>query len=691
MTYACPMHPEIRRDAPGRCPECGMELLPMKAGARAHAGPAMGDKHEGHSTGMFARRFWVCLALTVPVVLYAPIVPALSGWRPPASPGSAWIPPALASVVFFYGGWVFLVGGFRELRARKPGMMTLISIAVLAAYLFSLWSTLSGGMETLYWELATLVTVMLLGHWLEMRAVGSTSGALRELAKLLPDTAEVLRDGIPSRIPLAELRESDRFLVRPGGKFAADGEIEDGASDVDESAVTGESRPVRKERGARVVAGTVNGDGALTVRVTGIGERTFLAGIVRLVAEAQASKSRLQVLSDRAASVLTFVAVGAGAATFFAWASVAGPAFAVERMVAVLVIACPHALGLAVPLVASISTTLAAKNGFLVKRRLALEAARNVDVVLFDKTGTLTRGAYGVTRVWTARPGGEDEVLALAAAVDAPSEHVVAKAIVEAARARGLVLPAVERFERLPGQGARGFVDGREVRLGGAAILPQGVALPPPEIAAAISEGQTVVYLLRDGGTVGAIALSDVIRPESLQAVAALKGMGVSVGMVTGDSEDVAGRVAEELGIDEVFARVRPGEKAGKVKALQDKGRRVAFVGDGVNDAPALAQADLGIAVGAGTDVAIESADIILVRNDPRDIPKIIRLSRFTYAKMLQNLFWATGYNFLAMPVAAGVLASRGILLQPAVSALLMSASTAIAALNALLLRKKAL
>lgn len=685
------MHPEVQRDAPGRCPECGMELVPMKE-KKEHGAHAASNKHEGHSTMQFARKFWICLVLTAPVVLYSEIVPTLSGWRPPAFPGSMYIPALLASIVFFWGGGVFLLGAFRELRGRKPGMMTLIALAVVAAYTFSVWSTFTGGMETLYWELTTLITVMLLGHWLEMRAVSSTSGALKELAKLLPDEVEVLRNGTPTKIPLSELRENDFFIVRPGGKIAADGVIEDGESDVNESMVTGESRPAKKTKGNPVIAGTVNGDGALTIRVSQLGDKTFLAGVMRLVADAQASKSKLQILSDRAAMVLTYVAVAVGLTTLIAWWIASGPALAVERMVSVLVIACPHALGLAVPLVASISTMMAAKNGFLVKQRLALEAARNVDLVLFDKTGTLTKGEYGVDRVWGLEIS-EDETLALAAAVDASSEHVVARAIVARAKERGLTIPVAEAFQRVPGKGVAARVAGREIAVGGeTAITTQSrTSVAWNDIKAENAKGKTIVYVLEGEKILGAFALADVIRPESREAIASLKAMGVNVGMVTGDSEDVAAWVAAELGIDEVFARVLPGDKAGKVQMLQEKGHVVAMVGDGINDAPALTQADLGIAIGAGTNVAVESAGIILVKNDPRDIPKIIRLSRLTYSKMMQNLFWATGYNIVAMPLAAGVLASRGILLQPALAAVFMSLSTVIVAVNALLLRRKKL
>ncbi len=677
MTYACPMHPEVRRDAPGRCPECGMELLPVKETAHAAHEMTAPDKHEGHSLAMFARKFWISLALSIPVIVFR---------------DARWPAAILGSIVFFYGGWVFLQGAVRELRVKLPGMMTLIGLAIVAAYAFSVYATISGKGSPLYWELTTLITVMLLGHWMEMRAVQSTSGALKELAKLLPDTVEVLRDGKAATIPLSGLLAGDRFLVRPGGKVAADGVVDEGTSEVDESMVTGESRPVKKGPGGAVIAGTVNGDGALTIRVTNIGEKTFLAGVMRLIAAAQASKSKLQILSDRAARWLTAIAVISGGVTLIAWVFVAGPAFAVERMVAVLVVACPHALGLAVPLVASISTTLAARNGFLVKQRLALEAAREVGVVLFDKTGTLTKGEYGLNRAWDIGLG-KNEALALAAAVDAKSEHVIAKAIVEAAKSRGLSFPAASDFKRVPGKGTRASVNGKTISVGGRSMLEDVGAAVPADVQTVLDEeqkkGRTIIYVLEEKRLLGILALSDVIRQESREAVTTLKSMGVKIGMITGDSEDVAAWVAKDLGIDEVFARVLPGDKAAKVRLLQEKGLKVAMVGDGINDGPALTQADLGIAIGAGTNVAIESAGIILVKNDPRDIPKIIELSRLTYAKMIQNLFWATGYNVVALPLAAGVLAFKGIILQPALAALFMSLSTVIVAVNALLLRRK--
>ncbi len=686
------MHPEVVSDRPGICPKCGMKLLPA-AGKRPAAGP---DRHAGHTVGMFARRFWVCLVLTAVVTLYSGILKTLFGFEPPAFPYSAWLPPVLGSVVFFYGGWVFLAGAWRELRARQPGMMTLIGLAVTVAYVYSLYALSRGG-ETLFWEQTSLVTIMLLGHWIEMRAVSGAQGALAALAKLLPDTAEVVSGGGTRTIPLAELRVGDVVLVRPGGKIPADGRIADGSSQVDESAVTGESRPVPRSKNDAVVAGTINGDGALEVEVTKIGADTFLAGVMRLVTEAQSSRSRLQLLADRAAFYLTVVAVVSGAATFLAWfAAGSGADFALQRTVAVLVVACPHALGLAIPLVASISTTLAARNGLLVRQRSALEAARQIDVVLMDKTGTLTQGAFGVDAVLPAPGHTETETLQLAAAVDSSSEHPIARAIVaEAVRRSTGAMPTASGYQRLPGIGGRASVHGRPVTVGSAAVLAEAKIAVDEALRSRIEmlegQGRAIVYVVDDGRLAGAVALGDAIRPESREAVRRLKKMGLRVGMVTGDTEEVAARVAGELGINEYFSRVRPEQKATWVKQLQANGKRVAMVGDGVNDAPALAQADLGIAIGAGTNVAVESAGIILVRNDPRDIAKIIRLSRLTYAKMIQNLFWATGYNAVALPLAAGVLASRGFLLPPALAAVLMSLSTVIVALNALLLRRRRL
>lgn len=691
--YTCPMHPEVIRDNSGMCPECGMQLVPTKK--KRTDGHDGHDKHVGHSTKMFFRKFLISLILTIPVVLYADVVNTIFKWSPPAFPGSDYLPLILGSIVFFYGGWIFIAGAWREIKGRLPGMMTLIAIAISAAYLWSVYAVFAGA-EALFWELTTLITIMLLGHWLEMRAVSGAQGALKELSKLLPDTAEVIRNGVATSIPLSELRENDVVLVKPGTKIPADGSIIDGDSDVNESMVTGESKPVSKKLGDAVIAGTINGDGALKIEVSQIGEKTFLAGVMRLVAEAQASKSRLQILSDRAALYLTVVAVSGGTITLVAWLLAGADVdFAVARLVAVLVIACPHALGLAVPLVASISTTKAAQNGFLVKRRLALESARTVDTVLFDKTGTLTKGEFGVVEVWNTGGHTKDEVIELAASLDALSEHPIARAVVTKAKEMGLSLMDPKKFEAIKGKGVKAMIGELEIMVGGPALL-EGLGLTVPkeiynQVQEAGKKGQTVVFTVKDNKLLGAIALADIIREESREAVLSLKERGVKTVMITGDSEDVAEWVASELGIDEYFARVLPHQKSEKVKALQDRGLKVAMVGDGINDAPALTQADLGIAIGAGTNVAIESAGIILVRNDPRDIVKIIRLSQMTYAKMIQNLFWATGYNVVALPLAAGALYSYGILLEPALAAVLMSLSTIIVAINAVLLRGKKL
>ncbi|OGE81513.1 MAG: copper-translocating P-type ATPase [Candidatus Doudnabacteria bacterium RIFCSPLOWO2_02_FULL_48_8] len=636
------------------------------------------DKHAGHSTAMFLRKFWVSLILTAPILLIE--------WRLIDVSAGNWISLILGSIIFFYGGWVFLAGAFREIRGKLPGMMSLVAIAISAAYLFSVFEVLRGSPHTLFWELATLITIMLLGHWLEMRAVAGAQGALKELAKLLPDEAELV-DG--SRVSIANLKIGDLVLVRPGAKIPADGAITEGNSELNEALMTGESKPVAKKQGDEVIAGSINGSGSLKVKVAKIGEQTFLAGVMRLVSEAQASKSRLQILSDRAALYLTIIAVVGGGVTFVAWLlAQAGLVMATERLVAVLVIACPHALGLAVPLVASISTTMAARSGLLIKQRLALEAARKVDVVLFDKTGTLTKGEFGVTDILP-----DEGILNLAASVNSHSEHSIAKAIVAEAKKRQLKLVEPKNFQAIPGKGAKATVSGEEVLSGSEVLLAElGASIPENlknQIAELERQGKTVIHLVKNKQYAGSIALADVIREESREAIRDLKRVGLKIAMITGDSEDVAAWVSKELKIDEYFARVLPGQKADKVKVLQSRGLKVAMVGDGVNDAPALTQADLGIAIGAGTNVAIESAGIILVKNDPRDIPKIFRLSQLTYKKMIQNLFWATGYNLIALPLAAGVLASKGILLQPAVAAIFMSVSTVIVAFNAVLLRKE--
>ena len=692
--YTCPMHPQIRKEKPGMCPECGMALVPSRINTnkkQIHT-----DKHKGHKTESFLRKFWVSLVLTLPLVAFSELPSLFLGKSLPDFPGLKYLILFLGSIVFFYGGWVFLSGSFRELRARLPGMMTLIALAITSAYLWSVYATFFEA-EPLFWELATLVTIMLFGHWLEMKAVRKAKGALKELAKLLPDEVEVIRNEKTEIISISELKIGDMVLIKPGAKVPADGKIVQGQSELDESIVTGESKSIFKKSGDEIIAGTINGDGSLKVEVTKIGEETFLAGVMRLVAEAESSKSRLQILSDKAALVLTIIAVSAGVITLTAWLLAgADVAFAVARLVAVLVIACPHALGLAVPLVASISTNMAASNGFIVKKRLALEEARRVEVVLFDKTGTLTEGKFGVDAVLPVSGTSEKEVLEKAASVNEYSEHSIGRAIVGETRKRNISFGNIKNFERLPGKGARGFIGDQEIIVGSEVLVKEKGIEVNGNISSKISQlagqGKTVIFVLAEGKLIGAIALADVIRKESKEAIDMLHNQNIKVAMITGDSEDVAKWVAGELGIDEYFARVLPGQKVEKVRSLQNRGLKVAMVGDGVNDAPALTQADLGIAVGAGTNVAIESAGIILVKNDPRDIPKITRLSKLTYNKMIQNLFWATGYNLLALPLAAGALMFYGIPpVEPAVAAVFMSASTVIVAANALILRGRSL
>jgi P-type Cu2+ transporter len=660
----------------------------------AHASHGGGGEHAGHGEAMFARPFWVSLVLTLPVVVYAELFQELLGYTAPRFPGSDWWVAILASVIYWYGGWVFLTGATYELRHARPGMMTLVALAITTAYVYSLAITfgLVSGMA-FYWELATLVTIMLLGHWMEMRAVGSAQSALAELAKLLPDTAERVLDGRTEEVPVADLRSGDLLLVRPGARVPADGQVEEGRSDVNESMVTGESRPVAKEVSAAVIGGTVNGTGSLRVRVGRTGDDTVLAGIMRLVQEAQTSRTRVQALADRAAFWLTLVAVVAALLALVGWTLARGfDVFALERAVTTLVVACPHALGLAIPLVIAISTTLSARNGILVRDRMALEAARALDIVVFDKTGTLTRGEQGLVDLATADGVDDSHALAMAAAVEGDSEHMIARALLAAARERRLSMPAVDDFQSLPGRGVEARVEGRLLRVGGPRLLEHAGV----EMRSALVErtrawgerGQTVVYLLERQRPLAAFALADVIRPESREAIAMLNQQNVRVAMLTGDSEDVARWVAGQLGIREYFAQVLPDHKSGKVRDLQRGGAKVAMVGDGVNDAPALAQADVGIAIGAGTDVAMASAGIILIKNDPRDVAHIITLSRATYRKMVQNLAWAVGYNAFALPAAAGLFAPIGILLPVWLGAALMSASTIIVAINAQTLRR---
>ena len=650
------------------------------------------DRHAGHSVAMFRDKFWLSLALTIPVVAWSTDVQHWLGYTAPSFPGSKFIPAILGTVVFVYGGLVFIRGARGELADRKPGMMTLISLAIIVAFGTSLAATFGLFEIEVWWELASLITIMVLGHWLEMKAISQARGALNALAALLPDTAERVSGTVIQTVPIAELHLGDIVLVRPGTRVPADGTVVEGSADVDESMITGESRTVSKGPGGKVIAGTVASGGSLRVRITAVGEQTALSGIMRLVAAAQASGSRTQALADRAAAILFYVAVASGAITFTYWWLSDDKEHALIRTATVLIIACPHALGLAIPLVIAISTSLGAQNGLLVKDRLALERARNLDMVIFDKTGTLTRGSPALSGVATAPDSSESDLLALAAAVEANSEHPLAKAIVAEARRRNLPTLQASEFEALPGRGAQARVIGKNVIVGGPRLLSEDKVTVPPEVEkltnAWASEGKTVLSVVADGKLLGAFAVEDEIRPESHEAVAELHQLGIRVAMITGDSKTVADSVAHRIGIDEVAAEVLPADKASAVKRFQSGGKRVAMVGDGVNDAPALATADVGIAIGAGTDVAIESAGIVLVRSDPRDVVAAIELSRATYRKMVQNLVWATAYNLVAIPVAAGLFVRWGFDLPMSVGAVAMSLSTIIVAANAQLLRR---
>ncbi|HET7027810.1 MAG TPA: heavy metal translocating P-type ATPase [Candidatus Limnocylindrales bacterium] len=637
---------------------------------------------------MFRDRFWLSLVLTIPVVLLSHDIQEWLGYSVPSLPGIAYVPAILGTLIFLYGGLVFIRGARGELAEGQPGMMTLISLAISVAFVTS-WASALGLFDVeIWWELASLITIMLLGHWLEMRSIAQARGALSALAELLPDTAERLdATGRTDTVPLADLAVGDVVLVRPGARVPADGVVAEGSADVDESMITGESKPVPKERGDAVVAGTVAAGGSLRVRVSAVGEATALSGIMRMVEAAQASASRAQALADRAAAVLFYVALGSGVVTLVVWWLLGDREGALVRTATVLVIACPHALGLAIPLVIAISTSLGARNGLLVKNRIALELARQLQIVIFDKTGTLTKGQPVLADV-VASIGVAADVLRLAASVEADSEHPLARAIVDGARRRGIEPAAVTGFEALAGRGARARLDGRIVSVGGPRLLAELGVSPLAAAAAWAHDGRTVLHVVDDGRVIGALALEDEVRPESAEAVRALHELGLKVAMLTGDSQAVAESVARRLGIDEVAAQVLPADKADAVRRFQQGGRKVAMVGDGVNDAPALATADVGIAIGAGTDVAVESAGIVLVRSDPRDVVGAIELSRSTYRKMVQNLVWATGYNLVAIPVAAGVLVPWGIDLPMAVGAIAMSASTIIVAANAQLLRR---
>jgi Cu2+-exporting ATPase len=659
----------------------------------SHEGDHAGHvDHSGHEL-MFRDRFWVSLLLSIPVLVFSETIQGWLSFSTPEFVGSQWITPFISIIIFAYGGLPFLQMAVPEIRKRLPGMMTLISLAISVSFAYSLAALIFNLGDDFFWELVTLIDVMLLGHWIEMRSVRQASSALDELAKLMPDEAERIVAGDETEtVRVSQLTMGDVVLVRPGSSIPVDGKVISGDSQVNEAMITGESKAVGKAKGSTVVAGAINGEGSLRVEVAATGEKTALAGIMRLVKEAQQSKSRTQILADKAAAWLFYIAVGTAVLTGIGWTVAEGfGLFALQRVVTVLVIACPHALGLAVPLVVAISTSSAAKNGVLVRDRLALEEARDINIVVFDKTGTLTKGEQGVVSSETGKGWETDNLLALAAAVEGDSEHNLAKGIRQAAKGKGLSLPKVSDFTAIKGHGVKAQSDGKEVQLGGPRMLDKLELKLSDQFSdyakKAGKQAQTVIYIIVDGEVVGAFALADVIREESRAAVESLHEIGIQVAMLTGDSEEVAQAVASQLNIDKYFAEVLPENKDQKIIELQKQGLRVAMVGDGINDAPALARADVGIAIGSGTDVAQQSAGIILVNSNPLDVLKIFKLSRASYRKMIQNLIWAAGYNVIAIPLAAGVLAAFGIWLSPAIGALFMSASTVIVAINAQLLR----
>lgn len=686
--YACPMHPEVVEEKRGSCPQCHMALEKKKI-SEDHSNH---DKHDGHNPNMFRNKFWVSLALTFPVLYFSETIQDLLNFEAISFTGSSYIPAIFGVIIFFYGGLVFLRSGRAEIANRQPGMMTLISLAISVAFVYSSLITLNiiDG-KSFWWELASLVTIMLLGHWLEMASISNAQGALKELAKLLPDEAELVTKDGTKTVEISELKVGDKVLVRPGASIPTDGVVVKGESKVNESMLTGESKPVVKSKDAEVIGGTINGSGSLTIEVTKLGDDTALSGIMKMVQEAQNSKSRTQLLADVAAKYLFYYALLAAFVTAIAWVffADANATYVLERVVAVLIIACPHALGLAIPLVTAISTSKAANAGLLIRERAALESARNIDVVLFDKTGTLTKGEQGVVDIVSED---EKKLLSIAAAIESDSEHPIARAIVQKAKDAKASVKKASGFSALEGRGVTAKVDGKSYYIGGPQLLKQQKVSLSGGFQSASEEahqnGQSIIFLLEGKTVIGGIMIADVIREESKQAVKDLQASGKRVAMLTGDSEGVAKWVSNELGLDEYYAEVLPGDKSDVVKKLQKDGSKVAMVGDGVNDAPALTQADIGIAIGAGTDVAIESAGIVLASSDPRGVSKIVKLSKKTFTKMVQNLIWATGYNLIAVPLAAGALAFTGFVLSPAVGAALMSLSTIIVALNAQLLRK---
>ncbi|MGJ3253702.1 MAG: heavy metal translocating P-type ATPase [Elainellaceae cyanobacterium] len=661
----------------------------QQAGTNGHSNQGGHSGHGHHSPDMFRRKFWISVILTIPILYFSPQLQDWLGYQAAQFPGSAWISPILAIAIYFYGGWVFLQGAWHEFQSRI-GMMTLIALAITVAFIYSLAVSLGLSGTPFYWELATLIDIMLLGHWVEMASVQRASKALEQLAELVPSQAHRITDGDIEDVSVSEIQTDDVVLIRPGEQIPNDGVVIDGETSVNESFLTGESRPIPKQDGDEVVAGAVNGEGAIKVKVTRTGDETTLNQMMRLVEEAQSSRSGYQLLADRAAAWLTFIAIAAGVATFIVWLSLQDLLFAINRSVTVLVITCPHALGLAIPLVIVNATALAANNGILVRNRDALERARNIKLVAFDKTGTLTQGTFGVQHVYTDN-WNESDALAIAAALEIPSEHSLAAAIVDSAKERQLQIPEVEDFKPVAGRGVQGQLHSKHYRIGRPEWLKElDLALPPAlqdGLDDANQRGESAVVMVEDDTPVAVISMADQIRQQARQAIQDLKALDIQVAMVTGDAEAVARTVADELGIDRYYARVLPEDKVDIIKRLKRDGA-IAFVGDGINDAAALLEADLGIAIGAGTNVAIESADLVLIEDSPLDAVKALRLARKTYGKMIQNIFWATGYNVIAIPLAAGVAYAWGILLSPAVGAIIMSLSTVIVAINAVLLRR---
>ena len=658
-------------------------------GEMDHSSVQMGGMdHHAMMVQDFKRRFWVSLAVMIPIMILSPMIQMFLGvdWR---FPGDSYVLLVLSTFLFFYGGWPFLKGAKDELKRRSPAMMTLIALAIIVAYVYSAATVFGVQGSDFFWELASLIVIMLLGHWIEMRSVMGASKALEELARLMPENSHMIMDnGETMDIPVSSLKTGQAVLVKPGEKIPIDGVVYEGGSEVNEAMITGEAVPVEKGKGDEVIGGSVNGDGILKFKVSHVGDETFLSQVIRLVRDAQASKSNTQRLADRAAKWLFYIALVTGIITFVSWMAIEGNLnFAVTRAVTVIIICCPHALGLAMPLVTSVSTSLAAKNGLLIRNRAAFENARNLDTVVFDKTGTLTEGSFGVTDI-QADCVSQDELLAIAASVEANSEHPIARGIVEAGKGRKLAALRVTDYQNLTGEGLRASVDGRPVKIVSPGYLKrEGIAFDEKTYSHLAKEGKTVVFILRGSKLLGFIALSDVVRPTAKEAVDELKQMGVTSIMLTGDNQRAAEYAARQLNISKVFAEVLPWDKASKIDALHRDGRRVAMTGDGVNDAPSLAKADLGIAIGAGTSVAIETADVILVKSNPLDVVSILRLSRATFKKMVQNLIWATAYNVVALPLAAGVLYYQGVVISPAAGAVLMSLSTIIVAINARLLK----